>query len=338
MRLQKKALLTVVVLVLAALCGAKAQRPKAATSSSQRAKTAPAHYYGAVDLGSKGTKASLYSFVMEEEGRNPVSIYDSNVNTTIVASMKDGKFSKEGIADATKAVRQVVDEMRAEAARRHLSVDTYYVIGSSGVAKGTNKEDLVASVKDATGIDMDFVDAAREGYYGMRSAVPLNKRDTSIYVDVGSGNTKLGCLVGDADLKNFKSAEIPFGSVSLTNEAVKVNPKDINSGIAQSIDDKVVPQYEQDSRNIPCLRNRPRVYWTGGAAWAAASVMHPEKAMSGYVIIPVAIWSSTLPSSRTIPGTQKKSFRFYPRTSLKSSRTKFALRPTRSFTTERKVW
>ena len=256
----------------------------AAEKPTLAAAAANTHYYGAVDLGSKGTKASLYSFVTEEDGRNPVVIFSKTVNTKLVSSMKDGQFTPDGVADAASAVKQVVDAMKAEAQKQSVDVDVYYVVGSSGVAKATNKQDLVDAVKTATGIDMDFVDAAHEGFYGLMSAVPRSRRSSSMYADIGSGNAKLGCLVGDADFSNYKSAEIPYGSVSGRNEAIKRNPSDLNTGIASVMAD-VTSSYDQQSRDIPCLRNRQRIYWTGGAAWATATFTHPEREMNGWVTI-----------------------------------------------------
>lgn len=283
MRTAKSLLFTILALVAAASAqtnhatAAPARKPKTSAASEVR-------YYGAVDLGSKGTKAALYSFVTEEDGRTPLVVFSKTVNTKLVSSMKDGAFTKEGIADAADAVKQDVDAMKAEAAKEKIHVDTYYVVGSSGVAKSKNKDDLIAAVKAATGIDMDFVDAGQEGYYGLLSAVPLSRRPTSMYIDIGSGNAKLGCLVGSADIKSFKSAEIPYGSVSGRNEALKRNPKDLDAGLDSVITD-VNSSYEDQSRDIPCLRNRQRIYWTGGAAWATATFMHPEGEMNGWVTI-----------------------------------------------------
>ena len=312
MRLMK----TTLLMVLALAGWSQAQTPHNGTqaSAAKKVKAASAvetHYYGAVDLGSKGTKASLYSFVTEEDGRNPVVIFSKTINTKLVSSMEDGKFTKEGIDDATNAVKQVVDAMKAEAETRHIDVDTYYVVGSSGVAKASNKEDLVASVKAATGIDMDFVDAAREGYYGLLSAVPLSRRSSSMYIDIGSGNAKLGCLVGDADLSNFKSAEIPFGSVSGRNEALKRDPNDINAGIEAVMTD-VAASYEKQSRDVPCLRNRQRIYWTGGAAWATATFTHPEREMNGWVTITKRDLDKFLASLKDGTWNQKKPVFAFP--------------------------
>jgi hypothetical protein len=47
----------------------------------------------------------------------------------------------------------------------------------------------------------------------------------------------------------------------------------------------VTAQYEAKSRDVPCLRNRDRIYWTGGAAWATATFTHPEREMNGWVTI-----------------------------------------------------
>ncbi len=280
---------TILLMMLAFTSVFNAQTHSRAATPAKKAKPAPppppnTHYYGAVDLGSKGTKAALYSFVTEEDGDNPVTIFTKVVNTKLVSSMTDGKFTKEGIADAADSVKLVIDAMKAEAEKQNVNVDVYYVVGSSGVAKGSNKQDLVDAIKTATEIDMDFVSAAEEGYYGMLSAVPLSRRPISMYIDIGSGNSKLGCLVGETDLRDFKSAEVPYGSVSGRNEALKRNPKDIVAGVDSLVSD-INDAYEKQSRDIPCLRNRQRVYWTGGAAWATATFTHPERALNGWVVI-----------------------------------------------------
>lgn len=274
------------LLAVAMMSGAQAKQTAAASAKKSKP-AAPAlvkvEYYGAVDLGSKGTKATLYSFEPEEDGDYPNPIFTKVVNTKLVSSMVDGKFTKDGIADASDAVKQVVDAMKAEAAKQNIDVQVYYIVGSSGVAKGTNKQELIDAVKAATGLDMDFVDAIQEGYYGLGSAIPLSYRPVSMYVDIGSGNSKLGCTVGDNDPKSFKGAEIPYGSVSGRNEALKRNP-DIVPGVEALMTD-INSAYEKQSRDIPCLRNRDRIYWTGGAAWATATFTHPEKALSGWVMI-----------------------------------------------------
>src|ERR1700753_3453903 len=170
-------------------------------------------YYGAIDVGSKGTKATLYSFVNDGDGVDQTILYKKSINTKLASSMKDNRFTAEASGDGADAVKQLIDEMQAKAAQEKIGDVQFYVVGSSAVASGANRNDLVAAVKAVTGKDMDFVDARDEGYFGLLSAVPQKRRTTAILVDIGSGNTKVGCLVGESISKNYKSAEIPYGSV-----------------------------------------------------------------------------------------------------------------------------
>jgi hypothetical protein len=248
---------------------------------------AASRYYGAIDLGSKGTKATLYAFVPNSEGVDTKVEYQNAINTKLVSSMANGNFTPEGIADATRAVETLLAEMRKTADEKKLGEVTYYVVGSSGVARAANKADLVASVKKASGADLEFVDAAQEGFFGLVASVPLRRRPVALLVDVGSGNTKIGCLVGAAELRNFSSAEIPFGSVSGRNAALQKSPGNVAEGVDKVMKEDVAPAYVKKSYDAPCLQNRARIFWSGGAAWAASTLLHPEAVRDAYVELSV---------------------------------------------------
>lgn len=247
--------------------------------------TAKSSYYGAVDVGSKGTKAALYSFKAVPNGFDTDVRFKKTINTKLVSSMVEGRFTAEGIQEAADAVRQLIEDMKADAKKHKISEVKFYVVGSSGVARGSNRNELVDAVKAGTGMEMTFVDAKAEGYFGLLSSVPRKRRSAAILIDVGSGNTKIGCLVGDPSLQNFKSAEIPYGSVSGRNEGGKRNPEDIKAGIDDLMQTAIVPAYSKESMDSPCLRNRQRIYWTGGAAWATATFAHPESSLDSFVFL-----------------------------------------------------
>jgi exopolyphosphatase/pppGpp-phosphohydrolase len=261
MRLRKVSLIFILVLLLAGYLGAQ-----------------PATY-GAIDLGSKGTKAALYSFVRDKGELTAKPLMSDTVNTKLVSSMNGTRFTAEGINDAIDATQSLLEKMQTAARKNKLANVKYYIVGSSGVSKGENKDELAAAVKKATGIDMDYIDARREGYLALLSSIPRIDRSTAILVDIGSGNTKLGCIVGESNEKSFKSAEIPYGSVTGRKAALKLNSADIRAGIGQIMRDEVRPSYAKESMDIPCLRNRRSIYWTGGAAWATATMIHPERAL-----------------------------------------------------------
>jgi len=244
-----------------------------------QAPVGPPRYFGAIDLGSSGTKGELVLFYPEAKDQLPKSFSTKIIDTSLVSSMRDNKYTPEGISDAISAVLLVLDGLKKEATKEKLPVEVYYVTGSSGVALAANKQDLAVAVKKATGIDMDFIDAKAEGFYGLTSAARQEHDETrSIFIDIGSGNTKVGCVVGDIDIKNFKNVEIPYGSKKVLDAARKKSPSDLVLGIDAVMKD-IDAYYSGESENIPCLRNRQHIYWTGGAAWATTTFMHPEAAL-----------------------------------------------------------
>lgn len=297
-----KALRTVVILAAMAV----------AAYAKTAAPAVPPAYFGAVEVGSKGTKAALYSFAREGEGRDARILYGRTINTKLVSSMKDKRFVEDGIQDAVSAVQTLLGEMKAEAARKKLTAE-YYVVGSSGAARAENRDELAAAINKATGLDMDFIDSKREGFFGLLSAVPYARRSTSMFIDIGGGNSSLGCLVGDSELNNFKATEIKFGSVSGRNEGAKRNAADTVAGIEQVMHDDVGPAYAKESMDTPCLRNRQRIYWVGGAAWATATFTHPEKALAPYVQISRADVNRFLTSLKNGSWNQKRAVYVFPK-------------------------
>ena len=235
--------------------------------------------FGGVEIGSKGVKARLFSFSGTGENRAVKEHYSKSINTSLVSSMTSGKFSENGIQEVSNAVVQLADELKAAAEKEKLGAIEIFTVASSAVAKGANHKELLASVKRLSGYEPVLIDARTENLNGLISAVPEPRRDEALLIDTGSGNTTAGCLV-DADYKN---AEIPYGSVSLRNTSI--DSSDYEAALKGVLDAMVKPSYKKETLNKPCLANRGRIYWIGGAAWAAATFIHPERSTNAYVEI-----------------------------------------------------
>ncbi|GEM_PF-2256142 len=251
----------------------------AATNGTQPVPNQSVSVFGGVEIGSKGVKARLFSFSGTGENRTVKEHYSKSINTSLVSSMTSGKFSETGIQEVSNAVVQLADEVKAAAEKEKLGAIEIFTVASSAVAKGTNNKELLASVKRVSGYEPVLIDARTENLDGFISAVPEPRRDESLLIDTGSGNTTAGCLV-DAD---YKIAEIPYGSVSLRNTSI--DSSDYEAALKGVLDAMVKPSYKKETLNKPCLANRGRIYWIGGAAWAAATFIHPERSTNAYVEI-----------------------------------------------------
>ena len=75
--------------------------------------SAEPRYFGGIDVGSKGTKASLFSSTMTADGDEIELIFGQTINTRLVSSMKDKKFTDVGLQEATDAAKTLMDAMKA---------------------------------------------------------------------------------------------------------------------------------------------------------------------------------------------------------------------------------
>lgn len=262
-------------------------------ASAEVSQAHPSRYYGAIDLGSRGIKASLFHFVQEAEGPDASVIYKNEVLTRLVSSAKDGSFTAAGIEEAAQATATLLTEMRAEATKRALPAVEYYIVGSSGVARFANRDELKRAVDHATGLDMGFVDAAQEAYDGMLSAVPRPRRETAVMIDIGGSNTKMACMPD----RLLRTAELAYGSVTLREAAANQGP-DYLTGLTAALRTMISPGFAEQSKKTDCIANRQRIYWLGGAAWATATFMHPDQALRGYVNLSAADLDSFLTQLR----------------------------------------
>jgi exopolyphosphatase/pppGpp-phosphohydrolase len=246
-----------------------------ATAGATPGAAAQPSYFAGIDLGSRGAKAYIYAFTEEGENLQAQIVFKDTVNTKLVSSAQGKMFTSAGIEEATAAVTRLVGEMRAAAGEKGIAPQ-YYLVGSSGVAAFENRAELKSVVDAATGMSLEFVDARTEAEDALRSAVPSKRLQEAILVDIGSGNTKLGCMTGTV----FNSEEIPYGSTTLRKTVAP--EKDYDAGLQESLT-KVAGAYRVSRMNTPCLGNRKRFYLVGGAPWATATYARPEAQGWGYV-------------------------------------------------------
>jgi rRNA processing protein Gar1 len=232
-------------------------------------------YFAGIDLGARGVKAYVYRFVNGGEGPDARALFKDEVNTKLVSAAEGNRFTANAIQEAKDAVVKLLGEMKTFAEEKQIT-PRYYIVGSSGVVRFDNHDDLKEAVDRATGLSLEFIDAKTEALLGLKSAVPDTRRQEALEVDIGSSNTKLGCLVRDV----FNPVELPYGTVTL-RKAVSTSD-DYISGL-QTVLQQVRSAYNTERMNTPCLGSRKRLYFIGGAAWATATFAHPEAALWGYV-------------------------------------------------------
>ena len=234
-------------------------------------------FYGGIEIGSKGIKAIVLKVdASETKALMPFK----SVNTTLMSGVaQTGKFSPEAMDDAAKTVKKLYTQMRDQ---YNVATERIHIIGSSGLKKPDssdvdNKDELVKKVESATGAKMSFLDAEHEVLYSISGTVPSQYLTTGILVDIGSGNTKGGYQESNQGDERFITMNVPFGTVSFTDEITKQGGKD--DDFAQQAErlraEILLPALRQELGRNPGLVNRRLVYLSGGIVWAMTTLLHP---------------------------------------------------------------
>jgi hypothetical protein len=235
---------------------------------------AQSHSYCAVEVGAKGVKGRAFQFGVKGGESSVTTVYSRDINTTIVASMKDGEFAEPAIAETADAVSLLMKEMKAA-----LSDCRPFAVGSSGIAGAKNRDALAEAIGQRVELPpMEFIGADKEAEYGFISSVPKKDWSSAVMIDIGSSNTKLGYR-GDM---GFRAADIPLGSVTLTKRAAD-GGADFAKALAGAIDSGVRPALRELASRSPGIMNKKKIFWIGGAAWSTATFMRPDQGARDFV-------------------------------------------------------
>lgn len=242
--------------------------------------------HGGIEIGSRGVKATAINFARKGGGYDVKILHTETINTSIM-KLKDNRFTPEGLKEAAAAVKTMFDRLRQE---YRIPAEQIYIVGSSGL-RADNKPELVSEIQKATGKAMSFLTVGLEVQLSIAGTIPrkrddeisaVNEREAAMLLDIGSGNTKGGYqLPGSGQTDEFVTMGIPFGTVSFTNEAVKLRKTEADLGgfalDALLLSPKLLNEsLRKEIAGKPGLLTRQKVYLSGGIVWAMATLLRPD--------------------------------------------------------------
>jgi tetratricopeptide (TPR) repeat protein len=235
--------------------------------------------YGGVEIGSKGVKAQAYRIGLKgDEFYDLQEVFRESINTTIIAGVKEtGAFSKDGIEETAQAVKTLIEKLK----ERGVPGDNIFVVASSAISSVKNRDELAKRVEELTGYKLEFLTVKDEVLFGIAGAVPPKYFYNSVFVDVGSGNTKIGYLEKVGGSINVRSFEIPYGTVSLTERASK--GKDFKTELVEVLSKEVEPVLKREAQKNPAYLNRQNIFLVGGIVWAITTLQKPGQVEEAYV-------------------------------------------------------
>jgi len=233
-----------------------------------------------IEIGSKGIKAIAVEIDVKSDGEeySVRSVYKKQRNSNLMAGVSaDGLLQEDRIAAAKTEIASLFKELKSK------DPQFIVVVASTAFQNVKNRAALSDAVLEATNQKLEYIVADEEMYYGLLACVPAKRLTSSILIDIGSGNAKMGYATPMAS-DGFESEVIPFGTITLKEAGAKVGPK----GVDTILESDVAPKVKKAMQDKPGLGSlQRRIYIVGGAAWAATNLARPQDIDKAYVRLSV---------------------------------------------------
>lgn len=171
--------------------------------------------YAAIDIGSNAVRV-LISNVVVIPGDAPKYMKSALVRVPIRLgqdSFTVGEISPRNIKRMVKAMKAFKLIMKVN------NVKKYMACATSALREANNAEEVIHTVQQKTGIDIQVIDGKREAEIIATTNIfeSINKNRTFLFIDVGGGSTEFSVLVKGERVvsKSFK-----VGTVRMINDMV----------------------------------------------------------------------------------------------------------------------
>ncbi len=238
--------------------------------------------YAGLEVGSKGVKMSVLEIEnnSQEAGAYTV-IKDTTINTDFIS------FTQPTYLATLAALNRLYEIAYKELKIPATNIFTAISSGVKIQAEKENKQNWIDQLTNAYRFNyneperivavIDVMEEARLSHLGI---VPDAKRYNTFLIDIGSGNTKGGYFPrGKTDY--FKLFQLTWGTKSANNAVEKRYEgdnslgtfyKNLNRVLTGAEDDEIIYAVNE-SGSYPLSDN---VAFSGGIAWALATLMYPE--------------------------------------------------------------
>jgi hypothetical protein len=248
--------------------------------------------YTGIEVGSKGVKMSMVEMGKNAQLNGAFNIAkDTTVNTDFI-TFNDATF--EATLNAFSGLyNAAMKDYKIPAKRIFTAI-------SSGVKMQAEKDQKTEWINklinefrnkiNEPSREVAVIDVKQEALLSHLGIVPESRRYSTFLIDIGSGNTK-GGYFPYGNTKDFYLFQLNWGTKSTANATEKRMEEDKSLSAYQRQLTRVLSQAENS--DIVYAVNASGAYplsdyiaFSGGAAWATATLMHPE--LVDNAVVPVS--------------------------------------------------
>ncbi len=211
-----------------------------------------------VDIGSNTIKYDIFDPPCTK------SIGHRSVAAGIIRYIQKGVMTNEG----KKILCDILLSYQKDAIELEIPL---YAFATASLRRVTNPLELIAEIKELTGISIDLVSGETESALSLNGMLSVTENaERGVMMDMGGGSTELNRFAGHTSLF---SISCPFGALSLKNEFVSgVFPtKKDTDAVMQYVTSVLQPHRADIKTDV--------LYMVGGSAKAIARLMRQRNKM-----------------------------------------------------------
>nr|WP_047165888.1 hypothetical protein [Sphingomonas sp. Y57] len=242
--------------------------------------------YGLITLAVTGITAAVYRIDKHQlRGNVAASGYERlglrrvDSSTTLMASSLQPGADEAMIASAVELVAYKIATLKSE---HGLGDREIAIVGSSGLRSyvGPAIERLPAMLRERTGIGMRLLTSREEAQLETDWIVPSSDREEVLHVEIAGADIKGGYYGREGRRRVYHDLAAPYGTRNFAG-AVKfrypsVRTGDFGARAADHYREIIAPTLDRQLAALPEALTRPKVYISGGIAWAAAVILHAQ--------------------------------------------------------------
>jgi len=164
--------------------------------------------YGIIDLGSNTIRLAVY----HAQSDMPVCLFTRKVFARAVSYRRFGIMLPEGISVITRALR----ELRGHASYHDLT--SLWCFATASLRGLKNQSDVLAAIKDATGLVVEVLTGEQEAAYGVNGLTFSSDIRDALCIDLGGGSCEISLV---KSRETIHSISLDIGSVSAYKDHVK---------------------------------------------------------------------------------------------------------------------
>ena len=168
---------------------------------------AASHQVAVIDVGSNSTRMEVLQLTSD---------YDLRVMSEVKALLrlasrksKDGRLLPSAVSDLSRLIADFATVASAS------NVDSIRAVATSAMRDAINGDEIVARVKENTGIDLEIISGEREAQYGFLGAVFSLPALNGVLFDIGGGSVEFS-FFENRTLKNVYTLDL--GALRVSNE------------------------------------------------------------------------------------------------------------------------